>query len=73
MSNTFNKRLGAVFRSKDAAQASWNTVQDVKVMRTCIYMLRKITPFALKAWTDISKAGPIPRKFSMQKNSVKTC
>jgi hypothetical protein len=73
MSNTFNKRLDVVFRSKGVAQASWNTAQDVKVMRTCTCMLRKVTLSALKAYTDVSQAGLILRKFNMQRNFAKTC
>jgi hypothetical protein len=41
MLSTFNRKPDAVYRSKDVAPASWNTARAVKVMKTCICMLRK--------------------------------
>jgi hypothetical protein len=41
MSSISNRRLDAAFRSRDVVLALWNMALDVKVMRTCTYMLRK--------------------------------
>ncbi len=73
MSNISNRRLDAVFRSKGAAQDSWNTAQDVKVTRTCTCTLRKLALPTLKAYADGSQAGLILRRFNMQRSFAKTC
>jgi hypothetical protein len=73
MSSISNKRPDAVFRSKAVAPDSWNTVLAVRVMRICIFTLRKYRNFYPRIITDFISVAQIQLRSRRQRNFARIC